>query len=67
MTAKQTIIIQVLLGLVQLGNVLTNVVPDKWKPVVLGIVALAQIVQAKIAHNFNPDGTPAKVAYAPKA
>lgn len=63
MTTTHTIIIQVLLGLVQMGNLATDIVPDKWKPVVLGVVALAQILQAKLAHKFNPDGTPASVSY----
>lgn len=66
MTATHTIIIQVLLGLLQLGNAMSTVVPDKWKPVVLGVVALAQILQAKLAHKYNPDGTPASVAYVAK-
>lgn len=66
MTATHTIIIQVLLGLIALGNQATSVVPDKWKPVVTGIVAAAAIIQARLAHNWNPDGTSAKVAYAAK-
>lgn len=66
MTTTHTIIIQVLLSLIQLGNLATNTVPDKWKPVVLGVIALAQILQAKLAHKFNPDGTPASVAFVAK-
>lgn len=66
MTSTHTIIIQTVLALIQLGNALTSVVPDKWKTVVLGVVALAQIVQARLAHNSNPDGTPASMAYVAK-
>lgn len=63
MSSKVTIIIQVLLGLIQIGNYMTNIVSDKWKPVVMGVVALCQIVQARLAHSYNPDGTPASVSY----
>lgn len=63
MSSKVTIIIQILLALVQIGNYLTNVVSDKWKPVVMGVIALCQILQARLAHGYNPDGTPASVAY----
>lgn len=66
MTATHTIIVQVLLWLGAAGSQLTSVVPDKWKPVVLGLVALASILQAKLAHKWNPDGTPASVAYVAK-
>ena len=66
MTATHTIIIQVIIGLLAIGNQAVNVVPAKWKPVVTGLLALGAIVQARLAHNWNPDGTTAKLAYVAK-
>lgn len=66
MTATHTIIIQVVIGLLALGNQAVNVVPDKWKPVVTGVLALGAILQARLAHNWNPDGTPASAGYVAK-
>lgn len=67
MTSTHTIIIQTLIGILALGNQAVSVVPDKWKPVVTGVLALAAIVQARLAHNWNPDGSSAKTAYIPPA
>jgi hypothetical protein len=67
MTSTHTIIIQALLGIIQMGNLASGVVPPKWQPVVLGAVALLQIAQAWLAHKYNPDGTTALVAYVPKS
>lgn len=63
MTTTHTIIIQALLGVVQIANLATSVVPDKWKPVVAGLAAAASIFEAKLAHSWNPDGTPATTGY----
>lgn len=30
-------------------------------------IAMAQAIMATVAHNYNPDGTTAKVAYTPEA
>lgn len=39
--------------------------PEVQKVLVVAISAI-QAVLAAIAHQYNPDGTPAKVAYSPK-
>lgn len=47
---------QVLLMLAQVLNATTNMVSDKWKPVVVGALALVQLILGYVAHNTYPDG-----------
>lgn len=53
--------------LVQAGNQYADILPAKWKPVAALILGLAQAAVAWRSHYFNPDGTPAKVAYIPNS
>ena len=55
--------IQFLATAVQGANFLLPVVPEKYKVWVAFTAGLAQAASGLIAHYFNPDGTPAKVAY----
>lgn len=66
MTQTHTIIIQALIWIAGGGSTLTGYVSPKWQPVILGVCALASILQAKLAHKWNPDGTPASVAFVAK-
>lgn len=59
-------ILQVLGFVVSAGTMATNFVPDKYKPYVVLVVSAAQGVLAWYNHSFNPDGTPASVAYVAK-
>jgi len=63
MSRTFTIVYQVVLTLIQLGNLASVYVPDDKKPLVAGILSILQGVQAALAHDFNADGTPASVAY----
>jgi hypothetical protein len=65
MTRVFTIVFQVLGLVVQLGSALTNIVPDKYKLLFGTVIGAIQAIQAAVAHNYNPDGTPATVAYVP--
>ncbi len=58
-------VIQCLALLAQGLNVFAHIWPASAQPYVLFIVFLIQGASAIIAHNYNPDGTPAKVAYLP--
>lgn len=51
--------------IVQAGNQYGNLTPKNWAPVVALVVGLGQVLLAWRAHYFNPDGTPAAVAYVP--
>lgn len=47
---------QILLMLAQLLNAVTETVPNKWKPVVVGGIALIQILLGYIGHLHTPEG-----------
>lgn len=49
--------------IIQIGNYALDVVPPKWKPVITGVVSIAQIIAARKALLVNPDGTPATEPY----
>ena len=66
MTRIFTIIFQVLAGAVQLGNYALDIVPEKYKWIVMLVVGVAQVFQAHKAHFTNPDGTPAAQPFVPK-
>jgi len=57
------ILLQVVGTLGQSVNLFTSLVPDKYKGFVMLGFTLAQGTVAIIAHQYNPDGTPASVAY----
>lgn len=56
MKLKWHMVSQFGLGLLQVLDLMTNTVSDKWKPVVVGAVALVQMGLAYIAHHYTPDG-----------
>ena len=58
--------IQTSVTITQVVNITAPIVPDKYKPVAAGVLGILQGITAIVAHNYNPDGTPAKVAYQPK-
>ena len=66
MTKWFTIIFQALAGVVQLGNYALDIVPEKYKWIVVLVVGVAQVFQAQKAHFTNPDGTPATQPFVPK-
>lgn len=47
---------QLLLGIIQVLDLMTNTVSPKWKPVVVGAVALLQMGLGYIAHHYSPQG-----------
>ena len=49
--------------LVTLATQYGHLLPDDLRPVVPVLVAAGQAIQAILAHNSNPDGTPVEVAY----
>jgi hypothetical protein len=57
------VILQGLALAAQYGNLATNVVPVKYKPLVTVGITAAQGILAWYNHYYNPDGTPAAVAY----
>ncbi len=67
MTLWMNLLVQ-LLGIVgSSATVFTNLVPDKYKPLVVLVLTLAQAAAAFIAHQYNPDGTKAIVSYVKKS
>jgi hypothetical protein len=52
--------------LVQYGNQASGVIPAKYQTYVALAIGVAQALVAWHAHNVNPDGTPAAVAYVKK-
>ena len=63
MKVWMTVLIQVLGFALTLLTLLTNVVPVTAKPYLVLVASAIQGFIAWYAHQFNPDGTPATVAY----
>ena len=55
------ILIQVVSTLGQSVNLFTGLVPDKYKPFVMLGFTLVQVVVGVVAHQYNPDGTSARL------
>jgi hypothetical protein len=66
MTSKTHIIAQVLAMLLQVLNMASGVVPPKYQPYVMFGIAVVQAGMGLYNHYYNPDGTPAAVAYVAK-
>jgi hypothetical protein len=67
MKLRVNVIVQVLGFILQAYNQYGGMIPEKWKPVVMGIVGIIQGVVAIMSHFSNPDGTNATTPYvAPK-
>lgn len=49
----------------QLLNLYVPFIPPKYVGMITGILTTAQGTAAVVAHNYNPDGTPAEVPYSP--
>lgn len=67
MKLKLNYILQGLAVSLQLVNQYGALVPAKWQGYVMAGVTVSQGVAGILAHFANPDGTPAAVAYVPKA
>jgi hypothetical protein len=65
MTLSWNLLFQGAALIVQYGDQATSIIPAKWHLPVSLAVALAQALVAWHAHNVNPDGSPAQVAYIP--
>src|SRR5215467_8621410 len=63
MRRSTNVIIQILALMVQILNYATGIVADKARPWIGLSILLVQGIAAIIASNYNPDGTPATVAY----
>lgn len=63
MTKTVHLSLQALATILQVLNLLLPAVPDKYKPIVAGVIAIIQLYLGNAAHNSNPDGTPAATAY----
>jgi citrate lyase synthetase len=57
---------QIALGAAQVFNIFVPILKPNTRIVAAGGMAAAQLVISAIAHEYNPDGTTAKVAYTPK-
>ena len=65
MTRWFTTLAQITGVLIQLATVFTPLVSTEYRGYVMGAVAALQAFIGVLAHSFNPDGTPASVAYIP--
>jgi hypothetical protein len=52
-------LLQIALGVVNLCNLLTPIVPAKYKPPVGALAVLGNFFVNEVSHRSNPDGTPA--------
>lgn len=67
MKSWQNILLQTAATLGQIYNVYGTLVPDKYKPYAAAVIGIVQIIAARVAHSYNPDGTPASTPFvAPK-
>jgi hypothetical protein len=57
--------LQIIIGLLNAGNIFLDLFPGQEKQI-FGLLMLMHIVISCIAHNYNPDGSSARVAYNPK-
>jgi len=62
---KHNMAVQLIALLVQMGNLLSDYVPEEYRPIVAGAVALIQVIYAKLGQSSNPDGKPVALAYNP--
>ncbi|UOF76906.1 hypothetical protein [Bacteriophage sp.] len=67
MNVVVNVIVQILAILTALGAEITSFVPEKWKPLAVGIGSIVAAVAGIIAHYYNPNGTSAKEAYRPES
>jgi len=58
------VVSQIALGAGQVANIVYPALSGKNQVIVGGAIAGVQLVVSAIAHNYNPDGTSVKVAYA---
>ncbi len=65
MKLSWNVVFQVLAMVAQALNAFSGMVSPKWQPIVLLVVTFLQGMVAWWAHQSNPDGTSAKVAYTP--
>src|SRR5215472_11553011 len=63
MKRSTNVIIQILALMVQILNYATGIVAENARPWIGLSILLIQGIAAVIASNYNPDGTPASVAY----
>lgn len=63
MTSRWQTGLQLLAAFLQIVVTQIPSIPPDWSPVIHGGVAFCQMAIAIIGHNYNPDGTPAQVAY----
>lgn len=56
---------QALAMILQAANQYSDILPPKWKPFIALAIGLIQVLLGWHAHYYNPDGTPASVAYVP--
>ncbi len=66
MTLKLHTAAQIIATILQILNVVSGVVPLKYQPYVMCAITILQAVMALVNHSYNPDGTPATVAYVAK-
>lgn len=65
MSNKVQTVIHILTIFLSLASLVTGVVPPKYAPIVLAVQGVISTVIKQIASLYNPDGTPASVAYVP--
>lgn len=59
----QNILIQFTASTAQIANLWLPLVAEEHKGVVAAVLGTVQLGAAVIAHGYNPDGTPASLAY----
>jgi hypothetical protein len=57
--------LQIIGGMGQVVNIVEPIMKQEHKIIIAGCIGFAQLVVGVIAHNSNPDGTPAEVAWIP--
>jgi hypothetical protein len=65
MNLKVTAVIQALAAILHYLNLAGEIAPEKYKPLVAGLILIAQGLNAVFAHFWNPDGTKAIEAWMP--
>lgn len=63
MTRIFNLVFQIVATLGQIFSVVSGMIPGKYQVLVATIIGALQAVVGVVAHNYNPDGTPATQKY----
>lgn len=65
MTLTTNHLLQAGLSIVQIGNLILGVIPERYRWIAAGVIAALQWFVSNRAHFSNTDGTPQGVAFKP--